>query len=115
LLDVVKVIVTDAEVPVTVTLPVTGFAVYPVTEPTEYAYVPFISENATVVLVEDSGLPAKVTDHEVPAASPLSVNVTEYWPAASAVNVIATDCEVPATVTDPDEGLAVYPATDPTV
>ena len=60
------------------------------------------------VLVE---LP-RVTDHDVPEASPDSVNVTVYL---FCVNVTATFTLLPFTVTDPDAGEAVYPLTDPTV
>jgi hypothetical protein len=56
-----------------------------------------------------------VTDHEVPDGRPLSVKVTSYWVGGIAVKVIATDCAAPATVTDPDAGLEVYPVTEPIV
>jgi hypothetical protein len=75
--------------------------------PTVYEYVPFASVNTMLLVVEDFMVPANVTDHEVPLGRPVSVNVTVYWPAGIAVKVIGTDCAAPATVTDPDAGLAV--------
>jgi len=41
-----------------------------------YAYVPFASVNAIVLVVEECRLPARATDHEAPDARPDSVNVT---------------------------------------
>jgi hypothetical protein len=111
----VKVIATDSAAPATVTDPDAGLAVYPVTAPTVYEYVPSAFVKTMDAVVEDSVLPAKVTDHEVPDGRPLSVKVTSYWVGGIAVKVIATDCAAPATVTDPDAGLEVYPVTEPIV
>jgi hypothetical protein len=111
----VKVIATDCAAPATVTDPDAGLAVYPVTEPIVYEYVPLTFVKTMDAVVEDCVLPARVTDHEVPLGRPLSVKVTSYWVGGIAVKVVATDCAAPATVTEPDAGLAVYPATAPTV
>jgi hypothetical protein len=83
--------------------------------PTVYEYMPLALVNEMVLVVEDCVFPAKVTDQEVPLGRPDSVNVTVYSPGGIAVNVIGTDFAVPATVTDPDAGFAVYPVTVPTV
>ena len=106
---------TPCATPETVTVPEVGFAAYPVTLPTVYGYDPFASVKAIVLVVEDFVVPAKVTDQEVPLGRPLSVKVTAYGPGATAVKVIGTDCALPATVTVPDAGDAVYPVTVPIV
>jgi len=64
--------------PFTVTDPFKLDAVYPDTDPMEYEYVPFGTENVIVSVVDDSVVPFKVTDHVVPDGRPDSVNVTEY-------------------------------------
>jgi len=48
----------------------------------------------------------------VPVESPVSVNITEY---VTCVNAIDVPTSAPVTVTDPDEGEAMYPETEPTV
>jgi len=102
-----KVIDTDCAAPATLTDPDAGVAVYPVTEPTVYGYVPFASVNTMEIVLEDRVVPFSVTENDVPLGRPLSVNVTVYWSGGSAVKVIDTDCAAPATLTDPDEGLDV--------
>ena len=62
-------------VPATSTLPEAGLAAYPVAA-TVNEYVPFGSVNATVEVVDDWGVPASVTDQEVPDGSPVSLKVT---------------------------------------
>ena len=71
--------VTDFEIliPLTVTDPLDGDTVYPDTVPIVYEYVSFGSENVMVFVVEDSVVPLRVTDHDVPDGRPVSVNVTE--------------------------------------
>jgi hypothetical protein len=58
--------------------------------------------------------PFSVTDHAVPDGSPVSENVTVKVLTDTTVNVTATVCERPVTVTDPDDGEAAYPETEPT-
>jgi hypothetical protein len=111
----VKVTGTDSAAPATWTDPDAGVTAYPVTEATVYAYVPFVSVNTTDVVLEDLGVPFSVTEKVVPLGRPLSVKVTVYCPGGRAVKVIGTDWAAPATWTDPDEGLDVYPDTPPTV
>ena len=60
-------------------VPENGDTVYPETEPIEYEYVPFGTENVIVFVVEDSVVPFSVIDHEVPDGRPDSVNVIEYF------------------------------------
>mgnify|MGYP006267746115 FL=1 len=88
---------------------------YPDTPPTVYAYAPFGSVNA-IVLVDDAWwFPARVTDHGVPDGRPDSVNVTAYVGAVPLVNAIVCVTSAPWTVTLPEVGVAVYPDTAPTV
>jgi hypothetical protein len=103
----VKVIGTDCAAPATFTDPDAGFAVYPVTLPTVYAYVPFASVNAMVLVVEDSAFPARVTDHEVPDGRPDSEKVTAYVAADVDENAIVCVTSAPLTDTLPEAGLAV--------
>ena len=57
----------------------------------------------------------KFTPPPAPVGIPLSVNVTVYVD-ETGVNVMDTVTGLaPFTVTDPDDGLAAYPLTDPTV
>lgn len=64
--------------PFTVTDPDDGDAVYPATTPTANAYVPFVSPNVIELLLELSGDPFNVIDHEVPDGSPVWVKVAAY-------------------------------------
>jgi hypothetical protein len=111
----VKVMDSEASAPLTTTLPDAGLEVYPATDPTEYVYVPFAFVKTIVLVVEDCGLPAKVTDHEVPDGNPVSVKVTVYVAADEEVKVMDSEASAPLTTTLPDAGLAVYPATEPIV
>jgi len=72
-----------------------------------YAYVPFASENVIVLIVEVRVVPLKVTDHDVPVGSPVSVKLTSYLAGGTAVKVIDRLTLAPLTVTDPDAGEAM--------
>ena len=74
----VKVMGTVCARPETPIDPDAGVAVYPVTEPTVYGYVPFASVNTIAVVVEDRVVPLRVTDQDVPLGRPASVNLTVY-------------------------------------
>ena len=65
------------------------------------------SVNTSEVVVELWVAPLKVTDQEVPNASPASVNVTVYFVTGDRVNAMDTDWAAPATVTVPLAGVAV--------
>ncbi len=71
-------IVCVTSAPLTVTLPEAGVAVYPATAPTVYEYVPFVSRNPMVEVVENRGDPARVTDQFVPVGRPVAEKVTRY-------------------------------------
>ena len=64
--------------PLTVMLPEEGDEVYPATDAIVYEYVPLGMENDMLPVVDDSGVPLKVTDQDVPVGRPDSVNVTKY-------------------------------------
>ena len=74
--DAVNVISLETGPPFTTTDPELGAAKYPETVPTVNEYVLSVSENSIVSVVELPGVPSRVTVHEVPAGSPVSVNVT---------------------------------------
>ena len=63
------------------------------------------------VVTELLDMPSKVTDHAVPDASPVSVNVTAYF---VTVKLMSTCTGIPFTVTESEEGEAVYPETPTT-
>ena len=110
-----KVIACVTFAPSTVTCPTAGFAVYPAAL-TENEELPFrIPVKAIVLPVPLSVTALNVTDHVAPGESPLSMNVTVYVVGTTAVNVIVSATAAPFTVTDPEDGLAVYPDTGPTV
>ncbi len=102
----------------TFTVPDDGLHVYPLTDPTVNAYVPFGSWKVMVDVVELRVLPFRVTDQDVPEGRPLSVKVTEYFSPGGSddlENVTATVFAAPFTVTLPEEVDTVYPVTAPTV
>jgi hypothetical protein len=70
-----------------------------------------------VEVVEEFVLPLKLTDQEVPEGNPDSVKVTVYVDLMGVtwVNVMVFVTLAPLTGMLPDEGLAVYPTTEPTV
>jgi len=53
------------------------------------------------------GTPSRVTDHDVPIGSPVSMKLTGYVGGGTAVNVTGVLTSAPFTVTDPEEGEAV--------
>lgn len=78
LLISVNEIVFDILAPLTDIEPDDGETEYPDTLLTVYEYIPFGSVNVIVLDVDDSLVPLKVTDHDVPDGRPDSVNVTVY-------------------------------------
>ena len=100
--------------PFTVMVPEDCDVVYPLTEPIEYEYVPFGTENVIVFAAENSVVPFSVTDHGVPDGNPFSVNVTVYVFTGTGVNVTAIFTFAPFTVMVPEDGDAVYPVTEAT-
>lgn len=67
---------------------------WPVTAPITYAYVPLDSENVIVLVVEVWVVPFRVTDHDVPVGSPVSVKLTGYvggggaWPPVDIIGMV---------------------------
>ena len=57
-------------------VPDDGVDVYPLTDPTVYEYVPFGAENVMLLVVDESFVPLKITDHDVPGGKPDSSNNT---------------------------------------
>jgi hypothetical protein len=89
----------------TVTDPLEGDAVYPVTALTANEYVPFrMSKNVIVEDVLDCREPPRVTDQLVPVGSPASVNVTVYVGGGVGVNSMDVETAAPSTVTTPLDG-----------
>ena len=103
----VKVIILETLPPLTTIEPDNVETEYPDTVPIVYEYVPFGSENVMVFVVEDSVVPLRVTDHDVPDGRPDSVNVTLY----SGVNVTETVAPVPLTGTGDVYEDSVYDTT----
>jgi hypothetical protein len=71
--------------------------------------------NVIVFVVEDSDIPLRVTDHDVPDGRPVSLKVIVYLltMVLTGVNVIATGTLLPLTFTLPNDGDAEYPDTAP--
>ena len=90
-------------------------ATYPDTVPMEYEYVPFASVKVIVLVAEPPSVPSNVVVQAVDEGRPFSLNVTAYVPGGTGVNVTDSGTAAPWTVTDPEEGFTVYPATGPTV
>jgi hypothetical protein len=72
----VNAIVTEAAAALTVTTPVSLLALYPLTIPSVYTWVPFGSLNPIDGPVLEWVEPPMVTDQLVPDGSPVSVKVT---------------------------------------
>ena len=76
--------------------------------------MPFASAKDIVLPVDEWVVVPAVTDQFVPVGKPDSKNVNEYWPGGKAVKVMALFTATPLTVSEPEEGEAVYPGTAPT-
>src|SRR5690242_11730172 len=107
----VNVTATVVSAPLTVTVPFGGETVYPATGATANAYVPSGAGRTSDVPLPDALQLPSETDQFVPAARPVSANVT-LWPIGTKVTVVAWSPTVPVTV--PLDGFAVYPERVPT-
>ena len=92
--------------PLTVRVPEDVDMLYPEILPIEYEYVPLVMENVIVLVLEDSVVPFRVIDHEVPDGRPVSVKVTEYVTSLNATTIVAG--EEPSTLADPEDGGGLY-------
>ena len=91
--------------PLTVIEPDDGDTEYPGTLPTVYEYVPLGKENVIVFVVDDSVVPKRVTDHDVPDGKPDSVNDTAYLTSENETNL---ETEPPFTGKEPEDGDGSY-------
>ena len=98
--------VTDcvAFIPFTVMEPEDFDTLYPDMLPMVYEYVPLGREKVIVFVVDDSVVPFKVIDHDVPEERPDSVNVTVY----NFTKLTDLDAVKPATETEPEDADGLY-------